>query len=94
MTTTLRISEIPTPKQGKSLQNVLTLSCWAEIIEGDTTSSKILTETFQQKYFGDVTNPDIKSKVDSFLEGDGRFRYFWNADMSKVHSDFDNTVVQ
>ena len=93
MTTTLRISEIPTPKQGKLLQSIVALSCHAEIIEGETTSTKILTETFHQKYFGDDKNPDIKSKVDSFPEGDGRFRYFWNADMSKVHSDFDNTVV-
>ena len=93
MTSTLRISEIPSPKQGKALQSIVSLSCHADIIEGDTTSTKILTETFELKYFGDDENPDIKSKVDSFLEGDGRFRHFWNDDMTKVHPDFDNTVV-
>ena len=65
MTTTLRISEIPTPKQGKSVQSIVALSCHAEVIEGETTSTKILTETFHQKYFGDDKNPDIESKVDS-----------------------------
>ena len=61
MTTTLRISEIPTPKQGKSVQSIVALSCHAEVIEGETTSTKILTETFHQKYFGDDKNPDIDS---------------------------------
>ena len=89
----LKMSEYPTAGQSKALQNVVAMACWMEVVEQETTSSKNLHSILEQIYFGDHENEDILAKKKEFLQGRGRFRHVWSEDLTRIHPDFQETII-
>ena len=89
----LKMCEYPSAGQSKALQNIVAMACWIEVVEQETTSSKNLHLIIEQIYFGDQDNEDLLAKKKEFLLGTGRFRHIWSEDLSRIHPDFQETII-
>ena len=87
------MSEYPSAGQSKAIQNIVAMACWMEIVEQETTSSKNLHSILEQIYIGDQENEDLLAKKKEFLLGTGRFRHIWSEDLSRIHPDFQETII-
>ena len=87
------MSEYPSAGQSKALQNIVAMACWMEIVEQETTSSKNLHSILEQIYIGDQENEDLLAKRQEFLLGTGRFRHIWSEDLTRIHPDFQETII-
>ena len=89
----LKLSEYPSAGQSKALQNIVAFACWMEVVEQETTSSKNLHSILERIYFGDEENEDLVAKKKEFLLGTGRFRHIWSEDLTRIHPDFQETII-
>ena len=89
----LKRGEYPSAGQSKALQNVVAMACWMEVVEQETTSDKNLHSILEQIYFGDQENEDLIAKKKEFLLGTGRFRNIWSEDLTRIHPDFQETII-
>ena len=64
-----------------------------ELVEQETTSSKHLHSILEQICFGDQENGDLHAKKKEFLLGTGRFRHIWSEDLTRIHPDFQETII-
>ena len=87
------MSKYPLAGQSKALQNIVAMACWMEVVEQETTSSKNLHLILDQIYFGDQENEDLLAKKKEFLLGTGRFRHIWSEDVTRIHPDFQETII-
>jgi hypothetical protein len=65
-------------KQVKALQNIVSIACWAEVVEQTQTNEKGLQSILEKLYIGDSNDDDSISKKDSFFNGTGRFEFMYD----------------
>lgn len=68
-------------QSAKAIQSLIALACWAVVIEKAESKKKDLNLKLQLYYHGDPLDPDVRSKVDMLLEGEGRFAPLWAGDV-------------